>query len=240
MHSPLEQFEIKRIIPINIGGLDVSITNSSLFMIMALITIVITAVLGVRRTHLIPSRMQSLNEMMFELVDGMVIGSAGPEAKKYVPFMFTLFVFILTCNLLGMLPYAFTVTSHIAVTFTIALVIFLGITMIGFIRHGLHFLKLFLPQGTPLIMAPLMIVIEIFTYFIRPISLSIRLAANMTAGHLVMKVIASLTLMAGMLGVLPFALLLALVGFEFFVAGLQAYIFTILSCVYLSDAIKLH
>ncbi len=240
MHNSLEQFKINKLFSLSFSGIDLSFTNSSFFMLLALVIIVAIAITGVRRTHLIPSRLQSFNEMIYELVNDMVIDNAGVEATKYVPFIFTVFVFVLVCNLLGMLPYAFTVTSHIAVTFALAGVIFIGITIIGFVNHGLHFLKLFLPHGTPLIMAPLMIVIEVFTYFIRPVSLSIRLAANMTAGHLVMKVIASLVIMAGLFGIFPFIILLALVGFEFFVAGLQAYIFTILACVYLSDAIKLH
>jgi F-type H+-transporting ATPase subunit a len=139
-----------------------------------------------------------------------------------------------------MLPLSFTVTSHIIVTFAMAIVVFIGVTIIGFARHGFHYLSLFLPSGTPMVMAPLMIFTELFAYMVRPVSLSVRLAANMTAGHIVMKVIASFVIMAGIAGVLPFALLFALTGFEIFVAVLQAYIFTILSCVYLTDAIKLH
>ena len=170
----------------------------------------------------------------------MILGTAGEDAKKYIPFVFTLFMFILTCNLLGMLPFSFTVTSHIIVTFGMAIVVFVGVTIIGFMRHGFHYLSLFLPSGTPIAMAPLMIFTEFFAYMVRPVSLSVRLAANMTAGHIVMKVIASFVIMAPIIGVVPFALLTVLTGFELFVAVLQAYIFTILSCVYLTDAVKLH
>lgn len=240
MHSPLEQFEIKPLIPFNYGNIDLSFTNSSLFMVLSLACIFALLFLGIRKASLIPSRLQSINEMLFEMVEDLVVGTSGPDARKYIPFIFTIFMFILTCNLLGMIPYSFAVTTHIAVTFAMAIVVFIGITLIGFIRHGFHFLSLFLPQGTPLVMAPLMVFTEVFAYFVRPFSLSLRLAANMTAGHIVMKVIASFALMAGILGVLPFALLVMLTGFELFVAVLQAYIFTILSCVYLSDAIKLH
>jgi len=240
MHSPLEQFEIKTLIPLHFGDVDLSFTNSSLFMFLSLVFIFTLLTYGTRKISLVPSRLQSLNEMLFELVEDLVVGTSGPDARKYIPFVFTIFMFILTCNLLGMIPYSFAVTTHIAVTFSMAIVVFLGITLIGFIRHGFHFLSLFLPKGTPVVMAPLMVFTEVFAYFVRPFSLSLRLAANMTAGHIVMKVIASFALMSGVLGVLPFALLTLLTGFEIFVAVLQAYIFTILSCVYLSDAIKLH
>lgn len=240
MHSPLEQFTIKTIIPFELEGYKLDFTNSSLFMVLALLTIFIMLGVSVRRASLIPSRLQVFGEMFYEVIDNMILSTSGAGGKRFMPFIFTLFMFILTTNLLGMLPFSFTVTSHIIVTFAMAIVVFLGITLIGFIKHGMHFLSLFLPKGTPVFLAPLMILIELFAYLARPISLSLRLAANMTAGHIVMKVIASFVILCGVFGVVPFALLTIIVGFEIFIAILQAYIFTILACVYLSDAIKLH
>lgn len=240
MHNPMEQFEVRRIFPFELFGFDVSFTNASMMMAINLCAIFFLLIITARRANIIPSRLQMVGESIYGLIDDMILGTAGKDAKKYMPFIFSLFMFILTCNLLGMLPLSFTVTSHIIVTFAMAIVVFIGVTIIGFARHGFHYLSLFLPSGTPMVMAPLMIFTELFAYMVRPVSLSVRLAANMTAGHIVMKVIASFVIMAGIAGVLPFALLFALTGFEIFVAVLQAYIFTILSCVYLTDAIKLH
>lgn len=240
MHNPLEQFEIKKFFDLSIAGYDVSYTNSSLMMTVILCTIFASLSFFAMRPKMIPSRLQVMGEGLYDLIDSMILGTAGKEAKKYMPFIFSLFMFILTSNMLGMIPFTFTVTSHIIVTFVMAIVVFTGVTVIGFSRHGLGYLSLFLPQGTPIVMAPLMVFTELFAYMVRPVSLSVRLAANMTAGHIVMKVIASFVIMSGILGVLPFALLTLLTGFEIFVAVLQAYIFTILSCVYLTDAIKLH
>ncbi len=236
----MEQFEVKSIFPMELLGFNVAFTNASMMMIINLCAILLILVITARRVNIIPSRLQMVGESIYGLIDDMILGTAGPEAKRYMPFIFSLFMFILTCNLLGMIPFSFTVTSHIIVTLAMALVVFVGVTIIGFIRHGSQYLSLFLPSGTPMVMAPLMIFTELFAYMVRPVSLSVRLAANMTAGHIVMKVIASFVIMAGIAGVLPFALLFALTGFEIFVAVLQAYIFTILSCVYLTDAIKLH
>ncbi|MCE2991341.1 MAG: F0F1 ATP synthase subunit A [Candidatus Jidaibacter sp.] len=240
MHNPMEQFEVTRVFPIELFGYDISFTNASMMMAINLCAIFLLLFLTARKVSVIPGRTQMLGECIYGLIDDMILGTAGRDAKRYMPFIFSLFIFILTCNLLGMFPFSFTVTSHIIVTFAMAIVVFIGVTIIGFARHGFHYLSLFLPSGTPLAMAPLMIFTELFAYMVRPVSLSVRLAANMTAGHIVMKVIASFVIMAGIVGVLPFALLFALTGFELFVAVLQAYIFTILSCVYLTDAIKLH
>jgi F-type H+-transporting ATPase subunit a len=240
MHNPLEQFELKTLLPISIDGVELSLTNSSAFMIVAMLTIFLFLGMSVRRLSTIPGRVQAAGEMLYELIDGMIVGTAGNKAKKYIPFIFTLFMFIITCNLLGMIPYSFTVTSHIMVTFFMATTVFLGITAIGFARHGLHFFSLFVPSGIPVFMAPPFFVIELFAYLVRPVSLSLRLAANMTAGHIVMKVIAGFVTMFPVFALFPFVLLTFLTGFEIFVAILQAYIFTILTCVYLSDAINLH
>lgn len=240
MSNPLEQFKLHTLVPVEIAGYDLSFTNSSAFMVLTMFAILLLLGLSVKNIAGRPSRMQAMGEMLYELIDGMIMGTAGEKGKKYIPFMFSLFLFILTCNLLGMIPYTFTVTSHIMVTFVMGATVFVGVTIIGFARHGLHFFSYFLPQGTPAAMAPLMVFTELFAYMVRPVSLSVRLAANMTAGHIVMKVIAGFVTMFPLFAIFPFALLTFLTGFEIFVAVLQAYIFTILSCVYLSDAINLH
>jgi F-type H+-transporting ATPase subunit a len=230
MHSPLEQFEIKPLLPLELMGYNISFTNSSLLMCIAAGITFLLLFLGARKIQPHPSRLQAFSEIV-----------SGKDAKKFVPLIFSLFLFILICNLLGMIPFSFTVTSHIAVTFALAIVLFIGITMVGFARHGWHYLSLFLPHGTPAVMAPLMVAIELMSYLIRPVSLSLRLAANMTAGHVAMKVIAYLALTGGFLfGAFPFAFLCIFTGFEIFIAILQAYIFSILTCVYLRDAVQLH
>lgn len=238
-HSPLAQFEVYPLIPFHIAGLDLSFTNASLWMMIAIAAATLVMHLGVRAVALVPGRWQSLSEMLVAFVTDIVETNAGKEAMKFFPLIFSLFMFVLFANLCGMIPMSFTVTSHIIVTFAMALLMFLGITLLGFAKHGTHFLSLFLPAGTPWWMAPLMILIELVSYMARPISLSIRLAANMLAGHLLLKIVAGFV-MIGLLGVFPFAFLLIFTGFEIFIACLQAYIFTLLICIYLNDAIHLH
>lgn len=238
-HSPLAQFEVYPLLPLKLGQLDVSFTNASLWMLITISAASLLMFMGMRRATLVPGRWQSASEMLVEFVSGIVRDNAGAEAMKYFPFVFTLFLFILFANVLGMVPTSFTVTSHIIVTFALAGFIFLSVTLIGFLRHGTHFLSLFLPAGTPWWMMPLMIVIELVSYLARPVSLSIRLAANMLAGHLLLKIVAGFV-MIGLLGIFPFAFLLIFTGFEIFIACLQAYIFTLLTCIYLNDAINLH
>lgn len=240
-HSPMHQFEVHPIVGLQLGGVDISFTNASLFMLFAFLSITLFLGVGMRRKALVPGRWQSMSEATYEFVANMLKDNVGAEGKKYFPFIFSVFMFVLTCNLLGMLPYSFTVTSHIIVTFAIAIVIFLGVTVIGFMRHGTHYFKIFLPDGVPWWMAPLMVFIELMAYLARPITLSVRLAANMMAGHTMLKVIAGFVTGLGLLlGWLPMALLIVLVGFEIFVAVLQAYIFTVLTCVYLNDAVHMH
>ena len=240
-HNPLDQFKIKTLVEINLWGYDVSLTNSALFMILAGAFIIGYFVIAFKGQKLIPTRLQMSAELVYVLISNMVQQNIGPKGKNFVPLMFTLFLFILVCNLFGLLPYAFTVTSHISVTFVLAMMIFLLITILGFILHGLHFFSLFLPKGTPWWLAPLMVVIELFAYLARPVSLSLRLAANMVAGHVLIKVMAGFVMsLMIFLKVFPSAFIVAFIGFEIFVAILQAYIFTILSCVYLNDAINLH
>jgi F-type H+-transporting ATPase subunit a len=242
--SPLEQFTIKPIVPLSIGKMDLSFTNSSLMMTLAVAVIVVLLVVSVRSRDLVPGRLQSIAELSYEFIAGMVRENVGDEGRKYFPFIFSVFMFVLFGNLLGLIPGAFTFTSHIAVTFALALVIFIGVTAIGIARHGTHFFTLFFPHGAPLAAAPILIPIEVISYLSRPISLSVRLFANMTVGHIILKIFAGFVVSLGayflLPGVVPFGLLVGLTALEFFVAFLQAYIFTILSCIYLNDAVHLH
>lgn len=240
-HSPLDQFKIKEIANIELFGHEIILTNSALFMILASLFILFYFILAFRQSKIIPTRLQISGELIYSLITDTVNQNIGAKGKKFVPLIFTLFMFIITCNLFGMIPYGFTVTSHISITFALAIMVFLLVTLLGFALHGLHFFSLFLPKGTPWWLAPLMIVIELFTYLARPISLSLRLTANMVAGHVLLKVIAGFVVsMVIYLKIFPIPFISVLIGFEIFVAILQAYIFTILSCVYLNDAINLH
>ncbi|HSI02592.1 MAG TPA: F0F1 ATP synthase subunit A [Reyranella sp.] len=241
MHSPMEQFQIKRLLEFKIGSLDASYTNSALWMTIAVILAFMLFVLGTQKRALVPGRVQSIAEVGFEFVAGMVRDNVGDAGKKYFPFVLTLFVFILLCNLLGMVPYSFTPTSHIIVTFAMAGVVFVGVTIIGFVRHGAHFLSLFVPKGVPFVLLLLLVPIEIISYFVRPFSLSIRLFANMLAGHTMLKVFGGFVVMLGIIGGwAPLAFIVVFTGLEFLIAFLQAYVFAILTCLYLNDAIHLH
>ena len=239
-HNPLEQFEIKPLVSMNFGGLDVSFTNSSLFMILTVLLASAFMILSVRPRASAPGRLQLLVELSYEFIARMVNENIGKEDKPYFSFVFSIFVFVLFGNFLGMLPYSFTFTSHIAVTLTMAVVIFGLVTVIAFFKHGIHFFSFFLPTGVPIFLAPLMIAIEVISYFTRPFSLSIRLFANMMAGHTLLKVVGGFVFPLGILGVIPVAGLVAITGLEFLIAFLQAYIFTILTCIYINDAINLH
>ncbi|MCH7691898.1 MAG: F0F1 ATP synthase subunit A [Proteobacteria bacterium] len=241
MANPLAQFEITTLVPIQLGGVDASFTNSGLFMVLAVTAITLFLTLGMRAHRLVPGRWQSMAELSYEFIAGMVRDNVGTEGRPYFPFIFSLFMFILFANLIGLVPYSFTFTSHIIVTFAMAITVFVGVTVIGIVRHGLRFFTLFLPKGVPMAMAPLLIPIEIVSYLSRPVSLSIRLFANMMAGHTMLKVFAGFVVPLGILGGwAPLAVDVALTGFEFLVAVLQAYVFTILTCLYLNDAIHLH
>jgi F-type H+-transporting ATPase subunit a len=240
MHSPMEQFEIKRLLNFHIGSLDASYTNSALWMTIAVICAFLLFVLGTQKRALVPGRMQALAELGYEFVAGMVRDNVGNAGKKYFPFVLTLFVFILFCNVLGLVPYSFTPTSHIIVTFAMAAVVFIGVTIIGFVRHGAHFLSLFVPKGVPFVLLLLLVPIEIISYFVRPFSLSIRLFANMLAGHTMLKVFGGFVVMLGIIGGwAPLAFIVAFTGLELLIAFLQAYVFAILTCLYLNDAIHL-
>jgi F-type H+-transporting ATPase subunit a len=243
--GPLEQFAIEPLLPLHIGRYDVSFTNSALFMILAAGLVTLLMTLAVKRGALVPSRLQSLAELFYEFIANMVRDNAGHDARRFTPLVFSLFMFILLGNLLGMIPYTFTFTSHIIVTFALALTVFLIVTVVGIALHGFHFLTLFVPQGVPKVLLPLMVLIEVISYLTRPISLSVRLFANMMAGHTMMAVFAGFAVsMGAALGwftsLAPLLLVIALTGFEILVAVLQAYVFAILTCLYLRDAIELH
>ena len=239
--SPLEQFVWKPIVPAEIGGVDVSFSNSSLFMTFTVVIATLFLVLGMRRSAIVPGRWQVAVELSYEFIAGLLRDTVGAEGRKYFPIVFTLFMFVLLGNLLGMVPYSFTFTSHIVVTFAMAIVIFIFVTILGFVKHGMHFFSFFAPPGTPVVMLPLLVPIEIISYLSRPISLSVRLFANMLAGHTLIKVIAGFIPALGVIfGVLPLALVVALTGLEILIAFLQAYVFAILTCLYINDAIHLH
>lgn len=247
-HSPLDQFKIEPILPVQIGGYDVSFSNSSLFMFVAIATITLFLVLGMKKRAMVPGRWQSLAELSYEFVAGMLKENIGSEGRKFFPFIFSLFMFILFCNLLGMLPFSFTVTSHIAVTLTLALIVFLTVIVVGVVKHGFHFLHLFIPSGIPGWLAPIIFVIEIVSFLARPISLSLRLAVSMMAGHVLLKVMAGFVIglgtataaLYGIGGILPLVFISLLIGLEIFVAFLQAFIFALLTTIYLNDALNLH
>jgi F-type H+-transporting ATPase subunit a len=237
---PLEQFAIERIIPIRIGGLDISYTNAALMMTIAVVLVTALMVLATRRAALVPGRWQSVAEMLYEFVADMVDSNIGQGGRKFFPFIFTLFTFILFANLLGMIPYSYTTTSQIIVTFALAAVVFILVTTIGIIRHGFHFLSLFVPHGVPKVLLLLLVPIELLSYFIRPFTLSIRLFANMLAGHTMLAIFGGFAASIGLLAFFPTAIDVLLVGLEFLVAVLQAYVFAILTCLYLNEAVHLH
>ena len=239
-HSPLSQFEIKRWVPIQIGDLDVSFTNSATFMALAVVGVSAFLVLGMRRHALVPGRWQSMAELSYVFIANLVKDTVGNEGRAFFPFIFTVFMFVLFGNLFGMVPYGFTFTSHIIVTFTMAIVVFLGVTVIALVKHKLHFFTFFMPPGVPLIMAPLLVPIEIISYLSRPVSLSVRLFANMLAGHTLLKVFAGFVVSLGLFGAFPLLFIVALTALEIVIAFLQAFVFTILTCLYLNDALHLH
>ena len=239
-HNPLDQFVIQSWVPIKIGEFDASFTNSSAFMLLSVICATALMVLAVRPRAGVPGRWQLLAELSYHFIAKMVADNIGKEGRVYFPLIFSIFIFVLFGNLLGMIPYSFTFTSHIAVTLTMALLIFIMVTLIAFFKHGMKFFSFFLPEGVPIILAPLMIAIEVISYFTRPFSLSVRLFANMMAGHTLLKVIGGFVVPLGFFGFVPVAGLVAVMGLEFLIAFLQAYIFTILTCIYINDAIHLH
>jgi F-type H+-transporting ATPase subunit a len=237
----MSQFEIKRIVPLDLFGYDASFTNASLFMALAVVLTSAFMVFAMKERALVPGRLQSVAEMSYEFIANMIRENVGDAGLKYFPFIFSLFVFILVLNMLGMIPGTFTVTSHIIVTFALAALVFVVVTAIGFARHGFGYLKLFVPEGVPVWLMPLIVPIELISYLIRPISLSVRLFANMMAGHTMLKVFAGFAVSLPVFAkAAPVLFTMAFTGLEFVVAFLQAFIFTVLTCIYLNDAINMH
>ena len=244
MYDPIHQFTLEKLIPIDIGGVDLSFTNSALFMTLTVAAASAFLLLSTRGRGVVPSRWQSAAEMTYEFIAQTLRDSAGNEGMRFFPFVFTLFMFILVGNLWGMFPYFFTFTAHIIITAALALVVILMVVVVGFAKHKLHFLKLFVPSGVPKVILPFIVVIEVLSFLSRPLSLSIRLFANMLAGHITLKVFASFVTALGSIGVLgwfgalfPLLATIALTALELLVAALQAYVFAILTSIYLNDAL---
>ena len=248
MASPLQQFEIVPIKPLTLGGFDVSFTNSSLWMLVALAIIWIFMIGGMRRAAMVPGRWQAAVESIYLFVADLAQTNIGSKGKKYIPFLFSLFMFVLAANVLGILPYAFTTTSHIAVTGALAALVFLMVVAIGIAKHGLLFFSLFWLKGSPALMNIFLLVpIEVISFLSRPLTLSVRLFANMTAGHVLLKVFAGFIISLGLAGgalsamsILPLAMNVALTALELLVAVIQAYVFALLTSIYLNDAVNLH
>ena len=242
--DPIHQFQIHPIIPIHIGGFDVSFTNSSLFMVATIVVASAFLYLSTASRGLIPGRLQSVSEMAYEFVGNMLRDAAGKQGMQFFPRVFSLFMFVLVANLIGLFPYFFTVTSHIIVTFTLAILVIGTVVVYGFAKHGFGFLKLFVPHGVPGYLLPLVVAIEVISFVSRPVSLSVRLFANMLAGHITLKVFSGFVVSLSALGavgiagsVLPLAMAVALSALELLVAFLQAYVFAVLTCMYLNDAL---
>ena len=240
-HSPLEQFEITPFVHFKVGSVDLAFTNSSLAMVITIAVITLFLTLSVNTRSIIPSRLQLISELSYGFIAQLLKDTVGEQGRKYFPFVFTIFMFVLIGNMVGMLPYSFTFTSHIIVTFALAAIVFIGVTILGFAKHGMHFFSFFVIPGLPWYMLPLLIPIEVISYLSRPISLSVRLFANMLAGHTLIKVFAMFVItMPFYSGVLPLAFIVALTGLEILIAFLQAYVFAILTCLYINDALHLH
>jgi F-type H+-transporting ATPase subunit a len=242
--DPIHQFHIVKLIPINIGGYDLSFTNSALFMVATVVVAAAFLFLTTSSRSLVPGRLQSVSEMGYEFVGNMLRDAAGTQGMKFFPFVFSLFMFILVANLLGLFPYFFTITSHIIVTFGLAVLVIGTVIVYGFMKHGLGFLKLFVPHGVPVYLMPLVVLIEVISFVSRPVSLSVRLFANMLAGHITLKVFSGFVVSLCALGalgvagsILPLAMAVALTALELLVAFLQAYVFAVLTCMYLNDAL---
>ena len=242
--DPIHQFHINRLIPIEVGGYDLSFTNSSLFMVVTVVLASAFLYLTTSSRGLVPGRGQSVSEILYEFVAGMLRDSAGSAGMKFFPFVFALFTFILVANLLGMFPYFFTITSHLIVTAMLALMVFATVLAYGFMKNGFGFLKLFVPSGIPVVLMPLVVAIEVISFLARPISHSVRLFANMLAGHITLKVFAGFVVslsaygFVGIVGsILPLAMAVGLTALEFLVAFLQAYVFAMLTCMYINDAL---
>jgi F-type H+-transporting ATPase subunit a len=245
--NPIAQFVIENKAPLTIGNIDVSFTNSAMWMVVALVVSVVFLAISSSKKSIIPGRMQASGEMLYMFVADMVRDTIGAKGARYFPFVFTLFIFVLMGNLLGLMPYSFTYTSHLAVTGGLALIVFVMVIIFGFLNHGFKFLSLFAPAGVPWFIYPVLVPIEIISFFVRPLTLSVRLFANMMAGHIMLKVVAGFAVGAAsmgagftVLGIFPVFINMMLIAFELLVAVIQAYVFAILTCVYLKDTVDLH
>jgi ATP synthase subunit 6 len=245
--SPLSQFNINPIFSFHLGWLDLSFTNSSLAIIISCLFFILLVSFSANEATVVPTRWQSIVELLYEFIHNLIQEQIGSKGNKYFPFVFTLFIFILFSNVLGMIPYNFTPTSHITISIGLSLAIWVGVTVLGLVTHGFHFFSLFLPSGVPMWLAPLIVVIEIISYVMRALSLGIRLAANMFAGHTLLKILAGFAWkmfaiggIIAVLGIAPIVVVFALTGLEIGVAILQAYVFTVLTCSYINDAVNLH
>ncbi len=243
-NDPIHQFHIQKLFPIEVGGMDFSFTNSSLFMVATVAAASAFLIFSTSGRGLVPTRFQSVSEMMYEFVANTLRSSAGTDGMRFFPLVFSIFMFVLVANLFGLFPYFFTVTSHIIVTFALAMLVISTVIIYGFMRNGLSFLKLFVPDGVPAALLPLVTLIEVISFLSRPVSLSVRLFANMLAGHITLKVFAGFVVSLSAFGavgifgsILPLGMTVALTALEFLVAALQAYVFTVLTCMYLNDAI---
>ena len=240
-HSPLDQFEINPLVNFEVGGVNLAFTNSSVSMVITVLFITLFLTLTVNPRSIVPSRMQLISELCYNFIAQLLNDTVGDQGKRYFPFVFSIFMFVLIGNMVGMIPYQFTFTSHIIVTFALATVVFIGVTILGFVNHGIRFFTFFYIPGVPFYMHPLLIPIEVISYLSRPISLSVRLFANMLAGHTLLKVFTGFVVsMPFFTGVLPLTFIVALTGLEILIAFLQAYVFAILTCLYINDAYHLH
>ena len=235
-HSPLDQFTIQRIFEMKIGNIDVSLTNSSVMMIAVLVILNVFLIYATKKKSVVPGRLQSIAEMSYEMIYNTTQSNLGNNGKRLFPLVYSLFMFILLCNMLGLIPYSFTVTSHIIVTFALAFGVFLLATIMGFVINGHKYLRLFLPKGVPVFLIPILVPIEIVSYISRPISLAVRLAANMMAGHTIIKVFAMFVVTLGIWGIAPLLFIVVLYVLETLIAFLQAYVFAVLTCLYINDS----
>lgn len=246
MADPMHQFIITPIVPLTVGGIDISFTNSALWMLIGAVLSVVLLGVSAAQKSMVPGRLQMVGESIYGFVGDLISDNIGGNAKQYFPLVFTMFMMVLVGNMLGMVPYSFTYTSHLAVTASLALMVFFTVLIMGIARHGTHFFSLFVPPGVPLWLIWLVILIEIVSFISRPITLSVRLFANMVAGHVLMKVIAGFAIMFASVGgiawlgtLLPVAFNIVMVGFEFFIAFIQAYVFAVLTCIYLKDTVEI-
>ena len=249
MANPMEQFAVKTIKPLEVAGYDVSFTNSSLWMLIALVAVSAFLFVGTARPQLVPGRMQAATEYLYDFVRKMLDENVGPEGRRFAPLIFSIFIFVLACNLLGLIPWvgAFTPTSHVVVTFGLAMIVFVTVCIVGFWHHGLHFFSLFWPKDSNIVLGAFVFLIEFLSFLTRPFTLAIRLFANMTAGHVLLKVFGTFVVTLGSFGALPYVLgalplvvVVALTALEVLIAVVQAYVFALLASLYLNDAVNLH